>query len=84
MQSELVYSYNAFRESMNSNTYEHLKDYHIDINKSRKNIMYYSQYDYPVWIYIMVLVFNLSKVKTIFLYVVMAGIISPWSINIIV
>ena len=26
-----------------------MKNYHIDINKCRKNIMYYSQYDYPVF-----------------------------------
>ena len=48
MKSRLVYSY-AFCESLNSNTYKHLKNYHIDINKCRKNIMYYSQYDYAVF-----------------------------------
>ena len=88
MQSELIYSY-AFCESLNKNTYKHLKNYHIDFNKCRRNIMYYSQYDYPVFTVMdRVEIYNKDihnapgiyfiQSKTTFLDDVMAGIIFRW------
>ena len=37
----------AFIEKVASNDND-LVNYHIDINKYRENLLYYSQYDYPV------------------------------------
>ena len=48
MQDPLSFSY-AFIEPLNKKIYKKLTNYHIDINKCRKNILYYSEYDYPVF-----------------------------------
>ena len=48
MQDPLSFSY-AFIEPLNKKIYKKLSNYHIDINKCRKNILYYSEDDYPVF-----------------------------------
>ena len=48
MQDQLMYSY-AFVEPLDKKIYKNLTNYHIDINKCRKNILYYSEYDQPVF-----------------------------------
>ena len=35
------------RMELNNNKFALNKVYHIDLNKCRKNILYYSNYDYP-------------------------------------
>ena len=48
MQDPLSFSY-AFIEPLNKKNYKKLTNYHIDINKCRKKILYHYEYDYPVF-----------------------------------